>query len=529
MKVEIISKENIKPSSPTPCHLKTYNFSMLDQFIPNVYAPLLFYYPNDHDGNNGISRALERSIALKKSLSNTLTQFYPLAGTINKNQLSIDCNDVGANFVCALVNRRLDEFLSYPDYRQINHFLPFEPSLDGSTPSDHVLNVQVNIFECGGIVIGFCVSHKIFDGAGFSTFLKGWTNMACGAKEVVCPNLNVSSLFPAKELLNGGRYIIANYGSFLRKGNFSTKRFVFDSQAIALLKTEAAKNGVHHPSRVDVVSAFVWKCAMAASKEARGVKKPSLFVHTVNLRRKLSTKLSKDLLGNLIWFSYALCPTNYEPTLHGLVNKVRQSISKINNEFVDQVQGDEGHVALVKSLKEMEEIGTNETTDCYYVTSMCKMGFNETNFGWGKPSWVTSNICNDIPVFMNLICLMDTKYGTGGIEVWVNIDDEEMKILQGNPELLSYASLDPSPLERQLHITSNFAPHFTTRNMDKWDGRKPYDQVLKNPGQIASGMVLERFAFHPKHGVAKHIWAIQKPYQIMFSTAFRKALRFCPK
>nr|XP_043631542.1 stemmadenine O-acetyltransferase-like [Erigeron canadensis] len=443
MDIEIISQESIKPSSPTPPNLKTFELSLLDQLIISPYVPIILYYPN----NNGdtIFQAIERSIALKKSLSKTLTQFYPLAGRV-KDNLSIDCDDVGANFVLALVHRRLDEFLRNPDHGLINRFLPFEPSFDESSAGEaRVTNVQMNIFECGGIVIGLCISHKILDGAALHTFLKGWSNMASGAKEVVYPNLTAPSLFPAKSSwLRDISMVISQ--SLLKQGKCVTKRFLFGSDAIAKLKTKAATNGVQNPTRVEAVSALIWKCAMAASKEACGLQNTSRLTHFVNLRKKLGPTLSKHSICNLIWIANAVCPDSHETTLDGLANKVRESISKIDVEFVNKAQGDEGYIAIMKSLQEMGQVASKGPIDNYSFTSWCNMGFYEIDFGWGKPSWVTGLVGDGVPVFMNLVSLMDAKSGDGGIEAWLNLDEIDMKILQGNQELLAYASLDPSPL-----------------------------------------------------------------------------------
>ncbi|KAI3745715.1 hypothetical protein L6452_08121 [Arctium lappa] len=453
MEIEIISKENIKPSSPTPNHLKIFELSLLDQLVLNPYVPLVLYYHNDN--GDTVLQAYERSLALKESLSKTLTQFYPLAGTI-KNDLSIDCNDVGAYYALALVRRRLDEFLSYPDNSLINMLLPFPPSFKGSSAGARVTNVQVNIFECGGIAISLCISHKIVDGASLYTFLKAWSNMACGAKEVVYPNFTTASLFPAKDLwLREASMAVC--GSWLKEGKCSTKRFVFDATAISALKAEASRNGVQNPTRVEVVSALIWKCAMAASQKTSGFQKPSRLMHSVNLRRKLPSTLSKDLIGNVLWIATADYQANYDTTLHGLAEKVRKSIFKIDNQFVDQAQGDKGYIAMQQSVKEMGEIRSKGTMDNYLFTSWCRMGFYNIDFGWGKPSWVAGVVGHGSPVFMNIITLMDTKYGEG-IEAWVNLDEEEMEILQSNSELLSFASLDPSSLPND-EVASLKKPH----------------------------------------------------------------------
>ncbi|GKD18109.1 vinorine synthase-like protein [Tanacetum coccineum] len=291
MEVEIISKEIIKPSSPTPPHLKTFKLSVLDQVVNVPYASLILFYPNLNDNN--LSVALEKSMLLKKSLSKTLTQFYPLAGMIRKDY-SIDCNDFGARYVSALVHLSLENFLVHPDHQMMHRFLPLEPSLDESSEVAHVTtHVQVSIFKCGGIAIGSCVSHKVVDGTGLYKFLKGWANMTCGDKEVVYPNLSAPSLFPAKSLwLNDMSMAVSQ--SLLKEGKCVTKRFVFSSGALATLKNEVARKGVPQPSRVEVVSALIWECAMEASKEAYGLEKPSLITHAVNLRRKLATPVGKS-------------------------------------------------------------------------------------------------------------------------------------------------------------------------------------------------------------------------------------------
>ncbi|CAH1446260.1 unnamed protein product [Lactuca virosa] len=437
-RVEIISRENIKPSSPTPLHLKSYNLSILDQLIPAPYAPIILYYPNQDQASD--LEVQERLKSLKISLSKTLTRFYPLAGTI-KDDLSIDCTDVGAYFAVAHVDAYLDEFLNHPDFDLINRFLPCEPSFNGSNEGSHVSNIQVNIFECGGIAISLCISHKILDGAALNTFLRGWAGTCCGSKEVVYPNMNTSSLFPAKDLWLKDSSMVM-WGSLFKMGKCSTKRFVFSSSKLDALKAEAVGNRVKHATRVEVVSALLWKCMIAASEEKAGFWKPSLLSHVVNLRKRILSSLSlENSIGNLIWIADAECKTESEIGLGNLVGKVRDGVSRIDGEFVKNMQGDKGIEVMEDSLKRLKDCG-----DYVGFTSWCKMGFYQVDFGWGKPMWVCGSVSDGSPVFMNFIVLMDTRCGEG-IEAWVSMDEQEMHILKQNSELLEFASLDPSPLD----------------------------------------------------------------------------------
>ena len=77
---------------------------------------------------------------LKKSLSEILTLYYPLAGKI-KDDLCIDCNDDGAYFVEAQVNVCLSEFLSQPDLLILHKFLPCEFILKESYVGTYVTNI----------------------------------------------------------------------------------------------------------------------------------------------------------------------------------------------------------------------------------------------------------------------------------------------------------------------------------------------------------------------------------------------------
>ncbi|THG19521.1 hypothetical protein TEA_027427 [Camellia sinensis var. sinensis] len=431
--------QTIFPNTPSPQNLPPYWTSL----IPAPYAPLVFFYPNEDGATN--LQVLKRLQVLKKSLSETLTCFYPLAGKI-EDDLTIDCNDEGACYMEAEVNCCLADFLSQPDVQVIHRFLPCETSFKGSVAGTHVTNIQVNIFECGGIAIGLCISHKILDGAALSTFVKGWSATACGSKEVVYPDFIATSLFPTNDLWLRDSSI-AMWGSLFKIGKCTTRRFAFDASAIANLKAKAASNSVQNPTRVEAVSAFIWKCAMAASEETCGFTKPSLLSHVVNLRRRTIPPLMENSIGNLIWIASAHCKARYDELgLKGLVGKVREGISKINSDFIKKLRGDERSNVICKSLKMMEEPGSKDGgVDYFGFTSWCKLGFYEADFGWGKPIWVSSVGSAD-SVFLNLIILMETRSGDG-IEAWVTLDEQEMAILQRDMELLTFASLDPSPLK----------------------------------------------------------------------------------
>ncbi|KAK7350253.1 hypothetical protein VNO77_08612 [Canavalia gladiata] len=70
VKAEIVSKDTIKPSSPTPHHLRDFKISLLDQLAPpSFYVPVLLFY-------SAITDFKTVSNKLKASLSDVLTIYY---------------------------------------------------------------------------------------------------------------------------------------------------------------------------------------------------------------------------------------------------------------------------------------------------------------------------------------------------------------------------------------------------------------------------------------------------------------------
>ncbi|OVA06426.1 Transferase [Macleaya cordata] len=157
MKVEVLLRESIKPSSPTPHHLRTFNLSFLDQIAPPIYVPLIFFYASDGDGNNKME-ACRRDV-LKKSLSEILTRYYPLSGRIKEDSFIIDCNDDGVDYLEARVHnncRPVSEFIQNPDVHLLKQFLPFDPygsesssefGFESGFNSKVLLAVQVSFFD----------------------------------------------------------------------------------------------------------------------------------------------------------------------------------------------------------------------------------------------------------------------------------------------------------------------------------------------------------------------------------------------
>ncbi|KAJ4715314.1 vinorine synthase-like [Melia azedarach] len=255
MDLEMISREWIKPSSPTPSHLKTYELCLIDQYIGHHFPSVLLFYPlniNLHLSSTlvDIDRIVsERLQLLKKSLSEALTLYYPLAGKI-KDDMSVQCNDEGIYFVEARAKIPLNQFLNQPNRSLIGKLSP------------------VNDSEKRGQIKEFC-------------FMRCWSALAeKNIEGEIRPDCGAASLFPPSEKFLSELTFAAQVFPFLKTGGrVATRRFVFDAKAIAKLKAKATSSRVQNPTRIEAVSALLSKRIFAALNKRSGTHKPNLLRH----------------------------------------------------------------------------------------------------------------------------------------------------------------------------------------------------------------------------------------------------------
>lgn len=77
-------------------------------------------------------------------------------------------------------------------------------------------------------------------------------------------------------------------------------------------------------------------------------------------------------------------------------------------------------------MNELGNLYVRDDIDLYNYTSWCKFPLNEADFGWGKPTWISSAYSS---LIKNVAMLMDTKEGDG-IEAWITLKKEEMDIFE---------------------------------------------------------------------------------------------------
>ncbi|XP_047340353.1 pelargonidin 3-O-(6-caffeoylglucoside) 5-O-(6-O-malonylglucoside) 4'''-malonyltransferase-like [Impatiens glandulifera] len=416
--VEIISKEMIKPSLPTPSHLRTYQISSLDQLVDLSYIRVVFFYnrPLAGETNDVIQ-------VLKSSLSETLTHYYPLAGKFVEEDALIDCDDSGAEFTTAVIVGGEDgEFLDAienPDMGFLEKLVSKEHNL--TKKEDEILAVQITRFPSGEVTVGVCICHKISDAATLSSFLKLWS---AAARILISGESSFKELIPLGPVFDAPRIWPSVPGLTRPSFNFKeqkmiVKKFVFNPSSLTRLKEELSGGDIV-PTRVTSLTALIWHTIMNCSS---GPPTKHILVLPADIRKRMSPPLPSNTLGNITKVAtvdVVAPPLTVEVRV--VLGLIKEAIGKMDEEYGKK-----------KGLQISKEISFPSKLNMTIIISWCWLPFYEVDLGLGRPIWMTSLRGRSI---FNDILLLDGQ--NGGIEALIGLNAETMDKFEKNPTLLSF-------------------------------------------------------------------------------------------
>ena len=215
----------------------------------------------------------------------------------------------------------------------------------------------MNIFTCGGIALATFLGHKIADGGTLSHFLKSWATVFRGfAGNIIRPNLSDASIvFPPRDNLPQ-KYRNLKDKLWFNKGNFVTRRFVLDANAITTLRDIVKSEAVPRPSQNEVLTCFIWKHASAAAAIATGSPRASIIAHAVNMRPRMKSNALKTSIGNLFWWARVSSSDVRKEELSELVRNLRGSLVSFNKEYLESMEGEVRYAAVTEFYDSIEEI-----------------------------------------------------------------------------------------------------------------------------------------------------------------------------
>lgn len=439
-----ISKKIVKPLPPTPSTQRIHKLSLLDQSIGNFYMPIVLFYPKHQleQGPKQLSKLLENS------LSKAITYHHPWVGSLIDNG-TIHCDDTGAEFFEVEVNCPMDQVVHRPD-------LAFPPGLPWRNVASGCLTVaQLSHFECGGIAISVCLSHKVGDGSGVFFFMKDWAALTRQYPngELACPPYYVQdSLMPSRP--DGPLDFPPVVEPNTQENTEVEKRFFFSESKIRELKALVTANQSsteQNPTRTEVVSALVYKCAAIAGASLSSANdSSSLLVLVSDLRKTIPPPIpSASTIGNIITSFSTPMYSLGDLRLPKLVADIRKSRHELSNK-----DNFKENTLVSEVLEYINRISTgtgddqsyrqkSSCHDVYRCTSVCNIPYQDLDFGWGRPSRASSASL----ISSNMLFLMNTHDQSRGIEAFVNLNEQQMSIFEQDKDLLQFAT----PVDDLVH------------------------------------------------------------------------------
>ncbi|KAG5568695.1 hypothetical protein H5410_064294 [Solanum commersonii] len=185
-----------------------------------------------------------------------------------------------------------------------------------------------------------------------------------------------------------------------------TRRFICDALAIANLKNTIEDLTAIRPTRVVLIMSLIWKVLVGISTAKNGHSRNSSLLFLINLRGKSNMEARKDELNDFV------------KLVGNTIGDTCVAIGKA--ESVDDISS----LIVNNQRKVIEKFAQGDEIDVYPSTSWCRFCWYETDFGWGKPFWVSLVECDAFD----------------GIEAWVSLKENDMAQFERGPNILSSTS-----------------------------------------------------------------------------------------
>ncbi|KAI6706870.1 hypothetical protein NL676_009832 [Syzygium grande] len=327
---------------------------------------------------------------VKEALGKALTYYYPLAGRIREGpnrKLAVDCTGEGILFIEADADISLEELgdSMRPPCAFVDEVL-CDVAGSGGTVGCPLLLAQVTRLKCGGFILGLRLNHTISDSLGLKQFLEAATELARGAPAPSRPPVWRREILyardPARATCRHAEFEdIVDAGSaaamLLDPKNMVHRSFFFGPHEMASIKKRLPHQLVSKSSTYELLTACLWKCrTIALEIEPDDVVRLSC---TINARGKRGLGVPSGYYGNTSVYATVLSKAGRlcSSPLGYAVDLVRKAKGMVSEEYVRSSID----TLVIKGRPKYTTVWN------YVVADSTKVGFEEVDFGWGKPAY----------------------------------------------------------------------------------------------------------------------------------------------
>lgn len=226
------------------------------------------------------------------------------------------------------------------------------------------------------------MNHCMFDGLGAMEFVNSWGETARGLPLSVPPFLDRTLLEarnPPKVAYEHQEFAeiqdLSDDTDLICKGEMVYKSFCFDPEKLERLKKEATEGDtLDKCTTFEALSAFVWRARSKALNLQPDQQTKLLFA--VDGRSKLDPPLPSGYFGNGIVLTNSICQAGelLENPLCYAVELVQKAVKMVTDDFmrsaIDYFEVTRDRPSLASTL---------------VITTWSRLGFHNTDFGWGEP------------------------------------------------------------------------------------------------------------------------------------------------
>ncbi|KAH7654867.1 Transferase protein [Dioscorea alata] len=416
MEVKMISSTILKSliSHPSDVPLTIFDRRALNMHIAVLYA----FTPSTSTNADIIS-----------SLSKTLIHFPTLTANLSTDShgrpsLTVGGPDGGALVVEATVSSKLEDHLPLtpsPDFRLLH------PEVNDAK---QLLQVQLNRFQCGGLVIGVTNHHRVTDGRSMGSFFVAWGKIVRGIP--IDPLLVYDQPWlkprdpPLVQFDHWGSEFIPLSPQpnefnitpvYVDPSEITNLLLHFSPEFIMKLKAQTNKLSTEKHTTFETLTGYLWRKVTIARQ--LDDEECTMLAVPVNGMRRLQPPVPPEFFGNLVLnaFPKAKARALIEGGVVTAAGIVREAVRIMGDDYFRSFI-DFGKVYGDRDLVPCHEKLGNVLSPTMEVDSWLGLGFDEIDFGGGGKlcgislTWVP---------FEGLSVLIPALSQDGGVDVFVSL------------------------------------------------------------------------------------------------------------
>ncbi|KAF5175285.1 Tryptamine hydroxycinnamoyltransferase, partial [Thalictrum thalictroides] len=438
MTCTIINNTILKPSSFSSTQFilnSLVPFTIFDEIALDVHVAMLHAFKPPMPSNE----------ILKNALAKVLIHFPHLAGRLTMDEGGHQCillNNAGIRLIETYVPTTLvDQMKSFES--SSNDVSHLHPPTEGI---DEILQVQLNRYTCGGVVIGSTGHHRVADGYSWNYFYISWSRLVRGLEIDPLPYHNrCAIMIPRKEPRvefdhRSNEFQLSTTTPGSQHVFYPIEKLFthFPTDFINKVKAKVTEENFTTPnqrySTFECLLTHVWKKVI----QARGMNLNQFSQITVgvNGRGRIKPPVPMEYFGNLVLDAFPKLKAREVITEnYGYVAKtIHDAISNIDSNYF-QSFADFKELCKrngEKLKKSMPAVG-NILCPNIEADNWLRFNFHDLDFGGGPCAFFYPNV----PVEGVLIFLPSNKEG-GGIDVFTALmsehlreTEEQNKMIQG--------------------------------------------------------------------------------------------------